>query len=359
MEGEEELPKIPGNFALEGISQISFNKNFTQCALSKNDNEIYIYKVEKVDDISTWTLIETLKDGHSQFVSGIDWSDNSNKILSCSYDKSVIIWEKTMEDWIPNRLVATTKLGYLFASWNTRGDKLITGTSEKKLFVGFYDAKTGWWASKGIKVHKSSVVCAKIDPSSLFIISGSTDLKVYVTSCYEPSVDDQFLTKETKPLAQELGTAVFKFDCSAWVTCVAWSLSGTYAFAGSQNANIVVIDYKKSKKEIIKLNHAPVQYLLPQSDTKFYAVGFDKEIYLYEKTGEKWELKKKVTQDEANIKANTYVIPGEENKEEKKSFIIEGPKNHHLHSADISSVTLKDNTIITTDLIGFVKFWKI
>ena len=55
-----------------------------------------------------------------------------------------------------------------------------------------------------IKSHKSSVVTCSIDPTSLFVLSGSTDLRIYVSSCYIPEIDDQFLTEETKPLAQNL-----------------------------------------------------------------------------------------------------------------------------------------------------------
>ena len=94
---------------------------------------------------------------------------------------------------------------------------------------------------------------------------------------------------------------------------------------------------------------------------QFYGIGFDKEIYFYEK-GSKWELKKKITQDPENIKANTHLIPllpGEEKREEKKSFIFGENKNKHLHSADISDAVLKDKTILTTDCIGFVKVWNI
>lgn len=55
-----------------------------------------------------------------------------------------------------------------------------------------------------IKAHKSSVVTCAIDPTSLFVLSGSTDLRIYVSSCYLPEVDDQFLNDTTKPLAQNL-----------------------------------------------------------------------------------------------------------------------------------------------------------
>jgi hypothetical protein len=40
--------------------------------------------------------------------------------------------------------------------------------------------------------HKSAVTSARLDKSGLFMISGSTDLRAYITSAYLPSVDDKF-----------------------------------------------------------------------------------------------------------------------------------------------------------------------
>ena len=51
---------------------------------------------------------------------------------------------------------------------------------------------------KNIKVHKSSIVCCENDLTSLFVLSGSTALRVFVSSCYIPSVDDAHLDDQTK-----------------------------------------------------------------------------------------------------------------------------------------------------------------
>ena len=67
---------------------------------------------------------------------------------------------------------------------------------------------------RNIKVHKSSVVCCEIDPTSLFVLSGSTDLRVYV--CYIPEVDDSKLNATTKPMAQEFGKAIYEFRANCW-----------------------------------------------------------------------------------------------------------------------------------------------
>ena len=41
-------------FLLEGINILSFNKDFTQVALSKKDNIIYIYSIKDFMKPETW-----------------------------------------------------------------------------------------------------------------------------------------------------------------------------------------------------------------------------------------------------------------------------------------------------------------
>ena len=159
----------------------------------------------------TWKL-EYKLEAHFQYISGIDWNAHTNKILSCSHDKTSFVWEYNNKNWTPNIVVAVTKLrklGYLCCKWNSRGDKFCEGTSAKHLFIGYYNTDSKWWMVRNIKAHKSSVVRCEIDPTSLFVISGSTDLRVYISSCYISDIDDKHLTDITKPLAQEFGTPIY------------------------------------------------------------------------------------------------------------------------------------------------------
>jgi hypothetical protein len=61
--------------------------------------------------------------------------------------------------------------------------------SSKLLATGYYDKDSEWWTCKSIKEHISFVSCARFDNSGLFILSGSTDKKGYVSSSYIESVD--------------------------------------------------------------------------------------------------------------------------------------------------------------------------
>ena len=354
-------------FLLEGISCVSFNKDFTKVALSKKDNLIYIYSVPNLMKTDTWKLEDKL-DSHCQYVSGIDWNAHTNEILSCSHDKTSFVWTYSNKKWTPANVVATTKLGYLCCKWNSRGDKFCEGTSAKHLFIGYYNPDNNWWMARNIKVHKSSVVCCEIDPTSLFVISGSTDLRVYVSSCYIDFIDDKHLNDKTKPLAQNFGDVIHEFRPNCWVNSVTWNPSGTLGFAAAQNATISVINYKDKKTDVIKCKHAPVTLIVPTGENSFLAVCYDRNVLEYEKKGDNWEVKRTITTDQGKKAAGPAVGKSVSSAlakfqqmgvQKKENLAVTSKQALHLHQSIISSLNIKGKDVITTDVSGFVKYWKL
>ena len=352
-------------FLLEGISCVAFNKDFTKVALSKKDNVIYIYSIPNLMKTDTWKL-ETTLDTHVQYISGLDWNAKTNEILSCSHDKTSYVWTYSDKKWTPSNVVATTKLGYLCCKWNSRGDKFCEGTSAKQLLIGYYNTGNNWWMGKNIKVHKSSVVCCEIDPTSLFVLSGSTDLRVYVSSCYMPDIDDKHLTDQTKPLAQDFGSVIYEFRPNCWLNSVTWNASGSLGFAAGQNATIAVIDYKDQKTDLIKCKHSPVTIVVPNGENSFLAVCYDRNILEYEKKGDKWEIKKTITTDQGkkataskgNVSSAVQRFQ-QMGVQKKENLAVTSKQASHLHQSIISSMNIKGKDVITTDVSGFVKYWKL
>ena len=353
-------------FLLEGISCVAFNKDFTQVALSKKDNLIYIYSIKDIMKPDTWKLLYTL-DSHFQYISGLDWCPATNRLLSCSYDKTSFVWEFSDKKWNPSNVVATTKLGYLCCKWNKRGDKFCEGTSAKQLLIGYFNKKSNWWMGVNIKAHKSSVVTCEIDPTSLFVLSGSTDLRIYVSSCYLPEVDDQFLNDSTKPLAQEFGQVIYEFKTNCWVNSVAWLPSGNWGIVAGQDATISVINYSEQKSDVIRCKHSPATSLIPISDTSFLAVCYDRNIIEYGKEGDSWKIKKTITEkgSGAQQKAKSSIVSAQLEKFQKMGNInkdnlaVSTKQAGHLHQSLISSANIKGKDMITTDVSGFVKYWKL
>ena len=355
-------------FLLEGISCVAFNKDFTKVALSKKDNIIYIYSYPDLMKTDTWKLEDKL-DAHVQYISGLDWNAHTNEILSCSHDKTSFVWTCSNQKWTPSNVVATTKLGYLCCKWNSRGDKFCEGTSAKHLFIGYYNKENNWWMGRNIKVHKSSVVSCEIDPTSLFVISGSTDLRVYISSCYIPDIDDAHLNDQTKPLAQEFGAVIYEFRPNCWLNSVTWNSTGSLGIAAGQNATIAVIDYKEQKTDLIRCKHSPATLIVPNGENSFFAVCYDRNILEYEKKGDKWEIKKTITtsqdqksgggQAKGSSVSNALEKFQKLGQQKKENLAVTSKQESHLHSCLISSLNIKGKDVVTTDLAGFVKYWKI
>lgn len=357
-EQDSSKTKPDGCFDLMGINCLVFNKDFTQCALTKKDKTIYLYSIEDIMKPETWKCQKKLET-HSFYVSCLDWHPETNNILSCSYDKTMYVWKNTGENWETQNIVATTKLGFLTCKWNKRGDKFCAGTSAKHLFIGYFDSQNNWWATQNIKGHKASVTCCDIDSSSLFVISGSADKYVYVSSCYLPQVDDQFLTPETKPMAQKFGNIIYKFKPDAWLNSVTFTPDGAYGIAASQNAIIGVLDFKKNKQEVIRCKHSAISVVYPYSNEGFYAIGYDRHIYDYVLKDGKWEIKRLVTEENEKL-LGVKKDEGEDDKQKGKTgLVVRMKKSPVVHPSFVTSVAVKGNEMITTDVAGFLKYWKL
>ena len=218
-----------------------------------------------------------------------------------------------------------------------------------------------------IKGHKSSVVTCEIDPTSLYVISGSTDLRVHVSSCYLPEIDDKHLDDTTRPLAQPFGNVIYEFKENSWINSVTWLPNGLLGLAAGQDAIISVVHPTEQKTDEIRCKHAPATMLIPKDDNSFYAVCYDRNIVEYEKKGEKWEVKKIITAKKEDNKAKTSIGKVSAQREmfekagyqKKENLAVVTKQSEHLHESQISSVNIKDKKLINTDLSGFVKYWKL
>ena len=353
-------------FLLEGISCVAFNKDFKKVALSQKDNILYIYSIKDLMKPDTW-IEEDKLESHVQYVSGLDWNAHTNEILSCSHDKTSFVLVNSNKKWTPSNVVATTKLGYLCCKWNSRGDKFCEGTSAKHLFIGYYNTDTNWWMARPIKAHKSSVVCCQIDTTSLFVISGSTDFRIYVSSCYIPEIDDKHITD--KSLCHNFGEIIYEIRANCWINSVTWNKSGSLGFAANQNATIVIFDLNQKKHDLIKCKHSPVTLLIPNGENSFFAICYDRNIIEYEKKGDKWEIKTTITTDQGKKPATASLKSSavsdalkkfqQMGVQKKEKLAVTTKQSVHLHQSLISSVNIKGNVMITTDVTGFVKFWKL
>lgn len=357
-ENTPENPKDPRDkdlFLPEGISNLSFNKDFTLCALTTRDPIITIYKIVDIKSPKTWEKLYTLTK-HTQYITSVDWHKETDNLLTCSHDKTCIIWTFSEDKWEHKYLISGSKLSYLTASWNTRGDKICAGTGAHNLIVGYYDKEKDWWTSEPIKKgHKSSIVSCKIDANSLFLLSGSTDCRVLIFSCYKAEIDDNFINEKNKDFVKPFGTCVYEYVGSSWVNCVCFNSSGTLAYVAEQGKNeekkknITVINFFEDKKDCFNIEESPCTIIKENGEKSLYIVDYDRNIMRYDDGGKGYELKKLITKGGEEKKNDEDIIKKSKKKEEKKAYF--------KHPGYITSVNIMGDMMITTDISGYVKYW--
>ena len=84
-----------------------------------------------------------------------------------------------------------SKLSILTVKWSKKGDKYCAATGSKNIIIGYFCKERNWWKGEEIKYHKSAVTCIDFDPTGMFVISGSTDLKIAIHSSYVKEIDTQ------------------------------------------------------------------------------------------------------------------------------------------------------------------------
>jgi actin related protein 2/3 complex subunit 1A/1B len=154
-----------------------------------NSNEILVYDTGSSQDISKWKLVHVLDD-HSQQVSGLDWNQTTNQIISCGYDKTAFVYTFSGVKWKPNLVIIQNQnRAALCVTWNASGTKFALGSGNKRIFIGYYEPKNNWWTCPSYKVHKSSVVAVRFHPAKCLLASASTDRKIIISSCFLDEID--------------------------------------------------------------------------------------------------------------------------------------------------------------------------
>jgi WD40 repeat protein len=81
-------------FAENKISAICFSPNASSVAVAfKSNNVIHIYSLpHDICLVDHWILKSVIKE-QTQQICALDWS-SKDKIISCSHDRSVVVWRK-------------------------------------------------------------------------------------------------------------------------------------------------------------------------------------------------------------------------------------------------------------------------
>ena len=102
------------------------------------------------------------------------------------------MWDYNSEKnvWKPKLVIFNSKLSILNVKWNHLGEKFVAGSGSNMIITGYFDKENNWWRAEDIKFHRSAVTSVGFDSSGLYVITGSTDLKVAIHSFYMDKFDN-------------------------------------------------------------------------------------------------------------------------------------------------------------------------
>ncbi|OMJ70800.1 hypothetical protein SteCoe_31149 [Stentor coeruleus] len=265
----------------QGITCHSWNGSKTQIVVANNSFILEIYAIRG----ETWDKLHTLKE-HHQLVSAVDWHPITNRIISSSHDRNVVVWEFN-EIWKPTLVNFYQTRGVLDASWSLRGDKFVVGTGSKNIGVGHWSESLGLWNTRRIKNFTSSVTCVRFDESGHVIAAGSTDGTCKVISTFMEELDASVPSNYRFSSVKSFGDTLYTLTTGAWVNSVSWSPDSNWLCVAAHNNSVFFtnISGSEQKKTWNSKPFMSVQFL---NENKVVAGGFDYRNIVFEKSGENW-----------------------------------------------------------------------
>lgn len=225
-------------------------------------------------------------------VSSIDWSDVTNKIVSCSHDRNAFVWtyEDESSTWKPALVILRIDRAALDVKWSNDGLRFAVTSGSKCVPVCTYEHANDWWVCKMIKKKfKSSVLCCAFHPTNgQLLATGCADFKCRVYSTFAADVDGTAVNAGPFGTPQEFGEAYCELTSLGWIHAVAWSPSGSsLAYAGHDSTIHVATMSATPTVRTIRLQSLPMSTLSFVSESAIIASGHDFSPQLFvEKAGE-------------------------------------------------------------------------
>eukprot|EP00993_Chasmostoma_nieuportense_P001605 NODE_2471_length_1167_cov_113.238462_g2355_i0.p1 GENE.NODE_2471_length_1167_cov_113.238462_g2355_i0~~NODE_2471_length_1167_cov_113.238462_g2355_i0.p1 ORF type:complete len:386 (-),score=76.92 NODE_2471_length_1167_cov_113.238462_g2355_i0:10-1110(-) len=279
----QERPKF---LCERGINTHSWSSDGRTVAVVPNTKEVLLYKVTG-DDCSTWELLETLSE-HEQPVLALDWGPNTNRLLSCSEDRTANVWEwhASKKAWQPTLVQFDTSInrGALCCKWSPTENKLAVGTGAKLVCVCYFEKEQNWWVSKTIQGFHSSVTALAWNPQNNGVLAAcATDNTVRLFSAYIKSVDKDHESPG------KFGTLLAEFTAKGWTKDVAWSPNGQWLAFCAHDSTLSVVDTAANNAlTTLKLKALPFKSLVFPNDTTIVAASNDCFVYVFNLAGSRW-----------------------------------------------------------------------
>lgn len=96
-------------------------------------------------------------------VTALDWHPITNKLLSVSTDRGVIVWQESedVKGLKPQLAIIKETKSNIDGAWNHTGTKFVVGASSGKVFIGKYDSASDFWSAPTIcKIFLFIILCS-------------------------------------------------------------------------------------------------------------------------------------------------------------------------------------------------------
>jgi len=260
----------------------AWNKDRTQIAISPNNQEVHIYKRTG----SEWKLLDVLNQ-HDLRVMGIDWAQNTNRIVTCAVDRNAYVWTQADDGkWKPTLVLLRINRAATCVKWSPDENKFAVGSGARLISVCYFESENDWWVSKHIKKPiRSTVTSIDWHPNNVLLVAGSTDYKVRVFSAYIKDIEKtpEATAWGTKmPLGQLMAEFPNSSAGGGWVHSVSFSPDGNKICWVAHDSSINLADATKGNGMIkLKTEFLPFLSLTWISNRSIVAAGHSCMPLLY------------------------------------------------------------------------------
>jgi actin related protein 2/3 complex, subunit 1A/1B len=238
---------------------------------------------------------------HDLTVTGIDWCPLNNRLLTCSQDRTALVWtqDPSTTVWSQQLVLLRINRAATDCRWCPDGTKFAVSSGSKSVAICAYEAENDWWFASQIQRFKSTVNTVSWHPNSKLVAAASCDYHCRVAAAWMPDVGDEAdLGPFGSAEGYDFGDLVIDLSLdddpvpSTWVNDVAWSPSGMQLAFVSQGSNVFVMEVPAPGAAPTKLvlRHEGLPFLRCAflDDKTLVAVGFDMNPAVFSKGASGW-----------------------------------------------------------------------
>merc|ERR1711976_1040714 len=220
--------------------------------------------------------------GHTGRITGVDWANNTGKIVTVSSDRNAYVWQFNGRSWEPELVLLRLSRAATCVKWSPKEDKFAVGSSARLATICYWESGQKCWVSKHIKKPiKSTISCIDWHPNNYLIAAGSTDMTCRVFSAYIKDI-------EQKPSGNSWGTRLpfgqllKEINTNGWVNSVSFSGDGEQLAFTCHDSTVYVTSGGPADPVIYYGMNSPLTDIEWISPMNVIGVGHDRCVFEFQ-----------------------------------------------------------------------------